>query len=760
MKKVLDKLGRFLLPMLLGIIILSSLAYEYQRSAVVWLTAAVSVMTVCLFFLLDALCHMKRKLAGSICYILLMAAVVGVMLMLISSGYEKSRLPFSSWFYASVEDIPDYLYALIFGGGFLFVSALYYFTQVRYRGLFTMLLVLLPFAIYAKRLSIMPTRYLAGILLCYLLVMVHSRQTSADSGIAVIPDRSYIASVAAFAAAVTAVLFIIPLPTVESVQEKDSDFLDVRSPFQVGTTPETIDSVESSSRRHGQMPSGEKLFWVEYAENNLYLKTQSFSYFQNNDWHSGTDYYEEASNVWTAPETTVPGMAIDKKLEIYRQYCEYYGDVNTVKIIDEFLSGLEVEGCTVSTFGNRQFLTLTLPEGTLDVFRISPSPRKLFEDRDSHVYCSGEWTSRPAAESYELTFYNNRAVRDFAEELDLTTDDWTEVMSWYYERAKEGEEGFSIDLFKQVNSDRRMSQILYDGSYDEYSDELAELAAEITKDADSDYEKAKALEEYFTGAAYIYDLSYVPDDESIEYFVFQSKTGICTDFATAMTLMARSVGLTARYCEGYFAMERQSEDKNEEGELVSYVGILIVRDSYAHAFVEVYIPACGWVIFEPTVQSFMNDMYAVGRGSSLGSLFSGSGRWYIALGIIAAALLLAAVLAKPVGEIVFRVYVRSKGGAEGVRKMYGRLVRRLSKKTGTELSAFTVRQTADFAKSINIDISCLAESFDRSYYGGKEISIGDFNIAYVQYKAAVMSVRKCNQAQMSSPSKTADSVAD
>lgn len=117
----------------------------------------------------------------------------------------------------------------------------------------------------------------------------------------------------------------------------------------------------------------------------------------------------------------------------------------------------------------------------------------------------------------------------------------------------------------------------------------------------NDYEKAQALVDYFEQNGYVYDNEYEPDDESIAYFLFTSKRGNCTNYATSMTLMARMLGLPARYVEGFAAYE-----KNERGEFV-------VRDSHAHAFVEVFITGIGWMTFDPTVPGYQRDYSAMVR---------------------------------------------------------------------------------------------------------------------------------------------------
>ncbi|WP_083760778.1 transglutaminase-like domain-containing protein [Alkaliphilus metalliredigens] len=76
------------------------------------------------------------------------------------------------------------------------------------------------------------------------------------------------------------------------------------------------------------------------------------------------------------------------------------------------------------------------------------------------------------------------------------------------------------------------------------------------------YEKAQAIENYLQ-SNYPYSLSatIVPQYEDfVDHFLFETQTGYCTYYATAMTVMLRTQGIPARYIEGY-----RMPKKNEAG---------------------------------------------------------------------------------------------------------------------------------------------------------------------------------------------------
>ena len=75
----------------------------------------------------------------------------------------------------------------------------------------------------------------------------------------------------------------------------------------------------------------------------------------------------------------------------------------------------------------------------------------------------------------------------------------------------------------------------------------------------------------------------------IDYFLNTSHRGYCVHFATAETLLLRTLGIPARYAEGYYIPSNKLSR--------SYTD---VTDDQAHAWVEVYAPGRGWIPFEAT----------------------------------------------------------------------------------------------------------------------------------------------------------------
>ena len=101
---------------------------------------------------------------------------------------------------------------------------------------------------------------------------------------------------------------------------------------------------------------------------------------------------------------------------------------------------------------------------------------------------------------------------------------------------------------------------------------------------------ATRLAERLSGhCTYTLDLEPVaPGADPVEDFVVRTRAGHCELFASAETLMCRSLGVPARVAAGFLADGRIGE------------GEYLVRGADAHAWTEVYTPTTGWQLVDAT----------------------------------------------------------------------------------------------------------------------------------------------------------------
>jgi transglutaminase-like putative cysteine protease len=123
---------------------------------------------------------------------------------------------------------------------------------------------------------------------------------------------------------------------------------------------------------------------------------------------------------------------------------------------------------------------------------------------------------------------------------------------------------------------------------EEIADKLHGLALEIVEGASSTYEQLEAMEAYLK-TTYEYDKEYEPapnTTDPVEWFLFEERKGVCTQFNSALVLLARTLDIPARTVSGFLV----KPDSNYQ--------IVMAKD--AHLWAEVSFEDLGWVTFDAT----------------------------------------------------------------------------------------------------------------------------------------------------------------
>ena len=108
--------------------------------------------------------------------------------------------------------------------------------------------------------------------------------------------------------------------------------------------------------------------------------------------------------------------------------------------------------------------------------------------------------------------------------------------------------------------------------------------------------------------------------DTVDGFLFESRRGFCEHYASAFAYLMRAAGVPARIVAGY-----------QGGELNPVGNHLRVHQYHAHAWVEIWLEAEGWVEFDPTgavaperIEQGM-EPFRDGGGGALQNLFGGRG---------------------------------------------------------------------------------------------------------------------------------------
>lgn len=124
-----------------------------------------------------------------------------------------------------------------------------------------------------------------------------------------------------------------------------------------------------------------------------------------------------------------------------------------------------------------------------------------------------------------------------------------------------------------------------------FSLRVQQLAAELAGAPGlTPFARARALQDHFRDGSFTYDTAVGPghDENALEAFLFETRTGYCEQYAGAYAALARAAGLPARVAVGFTQGERGDD------------GQFSVRGLHGHAWPEVYLAGYGWVAFEPT----------------------------------------------------------------------------------------------------------------------------------------------------------------
>ncbi len=108
------------------------------------------------------------------------------------------------------------------------------------------------------------------------------------------------------------------------------------------------------------------------------------------------------------------------------------------------------------------------------------------------------------------------------------------------------------------------------------------------------YDQAVAIQDYLRTLRYNESIPGPPANaEPVDWFLFTQREGYCDYYAASMVVMLRSLGVPARWVQGYAGGVFNAEQ-----------GVYEVRENVAHSWPEVYFPGFGWERFEPTPASY------------------------------------------------------------------------------------------------------------------------------------------------------------
>lgn len=135
----------------------------------------------------------------------------------------------------------------------------------------------------------------------------------------------------------------------------------------------------------------------------------------------------------------------------------------------------------------------------------------------------------------------------------------------------------------------------------EWPSVISETALSVTADSSTNYERALALQDFLRNGNFLYSEKapvregYDGTSADVVGVFLTERAGYCVHFASAMAMMARSLGIPARVAVGFLPGEKSDETSFPEGETA-----WLVTSKDLHAWPELFFDGIGWIPFEPT----------------------------------------------------------------------------------------------------------------------------------------------------------------
>ena len=662
----------------------------------------------------------------------------------LDKGSANYGISWMLWF-LTPQDSVEFNYWYTVGFFLLFMlfmgSVIYYFTRVRYRIFMNFLIFIIPFAIYGKEYEKMPTGFIILLTVGYVLLMVYYRQLADSETSVFVGRRQSWKTIAAYAVAFSTIAAIIPKPAVEA----DRSYLE--SLINAEALTDRLNDMLNVFRdtTSGQQFRSKSQNWFVYeadAQEPLRIKMETFSTynFKDDSWkvNEVDDVFGET--LVSAPLDIGSPMGVADAIlcaaRLDSDYAEKYG-------LTEYVS----EGLDQPEIREVRFYSLYGLIGMSDGSHMAPVPQgavtmtdcsrrnKMTRLRNGVVYAIDspfstieKFKFNYSADTFFLSGKNRAFIDNIAQyDYKQLLEDTDNVLFW-----EKYSDNMDEDALRSYNY-FALDYELYDDYLDFYLDygnntRIRELADSITKDCTTEYDKANALEAYFYNNDYIYDLSYSKKKgENAESFLFDTKRGVCYEYATSMVLLARAAGIPARYCEGY-NMTKPRENAINPG--ANYV----VTTQDAHGFPELYIRGYGWLSFEPTI----TDEVVEKKKTTATDMLSRAGLYILAIALF---VVLFSFAYPFFSHKIFIMRSRKRSPRETVKAIMHRICRLYdieSANTSSEVGVI-VHDTS------GADIGDIVEMFDKSAYGDIELSENEKQAAIEEYIKAYEALREAKK---------------
>ena len=610
MVKIIKKFKNYSLYLFFSIICTYWTMTTFFTSALI-LTFFSTILFNYIFFLIFTKIKTTKHMA-IIYYLLTTTAFIVIFSFLLSEIQAGYSIEFVSWVYSRDMDmdfkVGFWLLTLLLAS-YLFSSAIYYFGTVTLRLPMLFIISMIPLGLHTSRVEKeINFPFFIFVIILMLVYVDRTKNKTTKKRVRIHSSwRWYCQALAVFI--VTVSLLAMATPKFNRIPK--IAYLDKALQYTVqplfGNAQNAISSSEtnifnpwklqgSSFINSISAPLGDKILFEVQAEESLYLIIQSWDKYEKNKWFVGNKRLEKGVNLNTVKTNA-------------ENFSNLISIINKTRNIEGFnLLNSEFKEALLKQSIPQRLLKadISTKNITMESFLTPPGVVSLKIKTDRNIYINYSGTVYLDDTKY-LNANERYTIKYRTQNLNSTSLE-NSILNYLnkgrylelYNKLMESEAEIGLTTYEQLllrnsYSDMNIAYENYINLPSNLPARIIKLAEEITTGKVSDYAKAAAIESYFYNNDFKYDLSpntLKDDSDYNEHFLFNSKKGSCVQFASAMVILARSVGLPARYTVGFLADEYDEE-----------TGKYLVRERDAHAFPEVYIAGYGWKVFEPTVSA-------------------------------------------------------------------------------------------------------------------------------------------------------------
>ncbi len=666
-------------------VLFSSIIYIYADASpltVLLLTLFSGIYSLFLFAVLDIFRRINKPFIAA-------AGVFGLLILSLFIGFfciDSGVNMLYQWFFEPDKMSGIYvgnIFTLIFICGFVLGSAMYYFTRIRFRVIFVFLICMCPFSLYAKTFTDIPVIYIILIATLFFVLLIMKQSIEISSA-----DKKTAMVLGGFIAAVVVTAAFVPKLQYAPYRDQFDELI---TGINIGRTGNGTDFNSYSDSSSYSTSDDDEIVFTISGDNPGLIKRQCFNLYNPSD---GTwSYYGES-------ETG------------YNNWEKYIDWENPRQLLGDTEAEVGKKISVIAALSGK-IRAIYTAENNAGFVLANGALSNIYRTPMDEYFLSSD---NPTITQYTLVWYELEPNSSFSERVRNMSEEAlsvTQAGRHYISALSENEALYSYLLSDEV----RRSCF----SSDENHKKVGELARSVANGCKNDLEKARAIENFLTSEQFIYDKDFSPADSSVESFLFGYKRGVCSDYATAMVLLCRELGLKCRYVEGFLVQKYDSE-----------YDYFYVTAADSHAYVQVWLDGYGWTDFNPT------SAHTDGGYIDYTFFFFGGIVLFAALSV--GFVLIA--LPKIKKRLLFKRIAKLRG-REQLLQLFPKLNCFVHAKLGKRSLVCTISELKRLtAEKYGVDISSVANDYERAVYGGEDVGNDNYMPVYEQLERTVKEIEK------------------